>query len=326
MLTAIRRHILYKYGKILYAPYKKMLYNERAAMQEKTLMMGKHTLTQEITLTAINTLFYFEFNDKFKDRIETHPAWEMIYADRGRCTVVANDKTFTLEQGEMYFHKPYEAHMLQIPEGEFPNILVCSFLCDSPALSHLKERKVRASTTVKGHIAAIIREATQTFDLSDRRLVIQGILFKSKNRLFGGEQSILLRLTLMLIELLRECAFHPAQESRFLPREQTDPLCGRIIDFLEKNLFATLDMETLSRHVGFSRCYISKHFSRVCGTPLVRYFNKMKMEEAKRLIRETKYSFFEISEMLMLSNSHYFSTLFKTYVGMTPTEYKQSCK
>ncbi len=303
-----------------------MLYNERATMEEKTLTMGKHTFTQEVSLTAIDTLLYFEFNDKFKDRMESHPAWEMIYADRGRCTVVADGKTFSLEQGELYFHKPYEPHMLQIPKGEFPNILVCSFHCQSPALSHLKERKFRASTTVKGHIAAIIHEATRTFDLSDRGLAIQGILFKSENRLFGGEQSIFLRLTLMLIELLREHAFHPVGQSRFVPKDQADPLCRRIIEFLEENLYEALDMDALCRHVNFSRCYISKHFSRTCGTPLVRYFNKMKIDEAKRLIRETKYSFFEISEMLMLSNSHYFSTLFKKYVGMTPTEYKQSCK
>lgn len=295
-------------------------------MKEKTLTIGKHPLTEEVALTAVDTLFYFEFSDKFKDHIESHPAWEMIYADRGNCTVVADDRRFTLEQGELYFHKPHEAHMLEIPKGEFPNILVCSFHCTSPALTHLAERKLRASVTVKGHVAAIIDEATRTFDLSDRRLAIHGILFKSDKRLFGGEQSIFLRLTLMLIELLREHAFRPEGESRFLPKEQTDPLSRKIIAFLEKHLYEPLDTEALSRHVGFSRPYISKHFSRECGTPLVRYFNKMKMEEAKRLIRETKYSFFEISEMLMLSNSHYFSTLFKQYVGMTPTEYKQSCK
>ena len=303
-----------------------MLYNERAIMQEKTLTMGRHVLTEEVTLTAIDTLLYFEFNDKFKDHVESHPAWEMVYADRGRCTVVAGEKSFTLEQGELYFHKPFEPHLLQIPQGEFPNILVCSFHCDSPALSHLKEQKFRASTTVKGHIAAIIDEATRTFDLSDRRLAIQGILFKSERRLFGGEQSIFLRLTLMLIDLLREHAFRPEGESRFLQKGLSDPLCRKMIEFLEKHLYEPLDMDALCAHVNFSRSYISKHFSRECGTPPVRYFNKMKMEEAKRLIRETKYSFFEISEMLMLSNSHYFSTLFKNYVGMTPTEYKQSCK
>ena len=295
-------------------------------MKEKTLTIGKHPLNEEVVLSSIDTLFYFEFNDSFKDHIESHPAWELIYIDRGRCTVVADDRRFPLERGELYFHKPQEAHMLEIPKGEFPNILVCSFHSDSPALSHLAERKLLASTTVKGHIAAIIDEATRTFDLLDRRLAIQGILFKSKKRLFGGEQSIFLRLTLMLIELLREHAFRPEGETRFLPKEQTDPLSRKIIAFLEEHLYEPLDMGALSRHVGFSRTYISKHFSRECGTPPVRYFNKMKMEEAKRLIRETKYSFFEISEMLMLSNSHYFSTLFKNYVGMTPTEYKQSCK
>ena len=295
-------------------------------MDEKVITLGKHPLTEEVAITAIDTLFYFEFSDKFKDHMESHPAWEMVYVDRGRCTVIADDRRFLLEQGEMYLHKPHEAHMLEIPQGEFPNIFICSFHSSSPSICHLQERKLRASTTVKGHIAAIIHEATQTFDLSDRRLAIQGILFRSKDRLFGGEQSIFLRLCLMLIDLLREHAFRPDGEHRFLPKDQTDPLCRKIIDFLEKNLYAPLDMGALSHHVGFSRPYISKHFSRVCGTPLVRYFNKMKMEEAKRLIRETKYSFFEISEMLMLSNSHYFSTLFKTYVGMTPTEYKQSCK
>ena len=313
------------------APYNKMLYNkstEEAQMEEKIVTLGKHPLTEEIVLTAIDTLFYFEFSDKFKDHMESHPAWEMVYVDRGRCTVVADDRRFSLERGEMYFHKPHEAHMLEIPSGEFPNILVCSFHCASPALLHLKEKKLRASATVKGHIAAIIDEATRTFDLSNHRhLAIQGILFKSENRLFGGEQSIFLRLTLMLIDLLREHTFHPEGERRFLSKEQAaDPLCRKIIEYLESNLYAQLDMKDLCRHVSFSRFYISKHFSRVCGIPLVRYFNKMKMEEAKRLIRETKYSFFEISEMLMLANSHYFSTLFKKHVGMSPTEYKQSCK
>lgn len=328
MLTAPRRHILYKQDKILYAKYKKMRYNNgkgRITMQEN-FRMGRTTLEKEISISAVDTVFYFEFNDGFRDHVESHPAWEMIYADRGRCEILADEHTFMLEQGELYFHKPHESHMLRIPKGEFPNILICSFHCDSPALTHLRERKLRASLTVKGHISSIIHEAVQTFDQSDRRLLIQGVLFRSENRLFGGEQSILLRLELMLLELLREHAFRPVRENRFLPKEQTDPLSRRIIEFLEENLYRPLDMDALCRRVGFSRSYISKHFSRTCATPLVRYFNKMKMEEAKRLIRETKYSFFEISEMLMLSNSHYFSTLFKAYVGMTPTEYKQSCK
>ena len=48
--------------------------------------------------------------------------------------------------------------------------------------------------------------------------------------------------------------------------------------------------------------------------------------EAKRLIRETEKNFQEISDSLGFSSAHYFSTIFKKYVGMTPTQYKKSCK
>lgn len=294
---------------------------------EQSFKMGKNTVEQLVTLDAVDTLLYFEFSDKFRDHLESHPAWEMIYADRGRCTVVAGERSFVLEQGELYFHKPFEPHMLEIPHGEFPNILICSFQSSSPALFHLKEKKLRADATVRQHIFAIIQEAIRTFDLSDKRLLIQGILFKSKDHLPGGEQSIFLRLQLMLIELLRRHAFPTESTERFLTGAGAeDPLCRSIIAYLEQHICENPDMGAICEHVCFSRSYVSRHFSKVCGIPLSQYFNKMKMEEAKRLIRETRYSFTEISERLMLANSHYFSTLFKKYVGMSPTEYKQSCK
>jgi AraC-like DNA-binding protein len=194
-------------------------------------------------------------------------------------------------------------------------------------MRYFENRRLRASLTVKQHISAIIHEATQTFDLSERLLVIQGILFKGEDRLWGGEQSIFLRLELMLLELLRENFFSGNQKSRFLSKElAADPLCCRVIEFLEEHLCERLDIDALCKALSFSRSHISKRFRAVCGFPIARYFNRMKIEEAKRLIRETKLSFFEISERLSLCNSHYFSNLFVQFVGMSPTQYKQSCK
>ncbi len=296
-------------------------------MSEKSISFGRRMAEMPIHIEALDTLFYFEFSDKFKDYMQSFPAWEMIYADHGHCRIFSDDKTFMLEQGELYFHKPYEEHMLEVLPGEYPNILVCSFRSSSPALSHLIDRKIRVSAPIKGHIAAIIDEATRTFDLSNRRLVIQGILFRNENRLFGGEQSIFLRLTLMLIEILREHVFNDTLRDRFLTKEAAaDSLCCKIIDYLQQHLYEKLYIPELCAHFSFSRSRVCGHFSKVCGMPITRYFNLMKMEEAKHLIRTTSLSFFEISERLMLANSHYFSTLFKDVVGMTPSQYKKSCK
>ena len=95
-----------------------------------------------------------------------------------------------------------------------------------------------------------------------------------------------------------------------------------IISFLEERLYGKITLEEISHRFSFGKTYISKQFIKVCGHSIIDYFNLMKINEAKRLIRESSHNFFEISEMLMFSNSHYFSTIFKKHTGMTPRQYR----
>ena len=113
----------------------------------------------------------------------------------------------------------------------------------------------------------------------------------------------------------------------FFPKEIIkDEFALKIIAFMEKHLYGKFTMEELSRELSFGKTYISRYFIKTCGYTIIDYFNMMKINEAKRLIRESKYNFFEISERLMFANSHYFSTIFKKHTGMTPTQYKNSCR
>ena len=296
-------------------------------MSEKSISFGQKIAQKPIHVESLDTLFYFEFNDRFQDKPEAHPTWEIVYADRGQCTVTADDRTFLLEQGELYFHKPFEQHMLSIPKNDYPNIIIISFYCASPAMRFFERKKLQASLSAKQYISSIIHEASLAFDNQNRRLQIQGTALKTKERLFAAEQSILLRLELLLIELIRENSPTYSEKRKFLSKEiAEDALCVAVIDYLQEHLLEKLSIGALCTKLCVSRSRISSHFSKVCGMSITRYFNIMKIEEAKHLIRTESLSFFEISERLMLSNSHYFSTLFKDVVGMTPSQYKKSCK
>ena len=286
----------------------------------------KYVINKSIDITSITSIHYFEFDDKFIDKSESHEPWELVYVDRGECNVVADGETILLKQGEMYFHKPHESHMLKTIKGVAPNVFIIVFSSDSAAMGYFENQKLVASMATKQHIAAIIHEASGTFDLNFNNPGMQKLQPKTVDALWGGEQTILLRLELMLIEIIRDNNYY-TQTKMFFPKEIiNDEFALKVISFMEERLYGKFSLDELSKNLSFGKTYISKYFIKTCGYSVIDYFNMMKINESKRLIRETQYNFFEISEMLMFANSHYFSTLFKKYTGMTPTQYKKSCR
>ena len=280
-----------------------------------------------LVIDSISSIHYFEFDDAFTDEPEAHEPWEMVYVDRGECGIIADGQRLHLKQGEMYFHKPHETHMLEVIKGIAPNIFIVTFSSRSPAMHYFEGRRLSASMSTKQHISAILHEASETFDLPFNNPRMQRLRLKEGNSLWGGEQTVRLRLELMLIEIIRSDHYYVARPKMFFPKEIiTDEFSLKIIAFMEDRLYGKFTMDELSRTLSFGKTYISQYFTKTCGYSIIDYFNMMKVNEAKRLIRESGHNFYEISEMLMFSNSHYFSTIFRKYTGMTPTQYKKSCK
>lgn len=306
----------------------KILYRKVHDVSKKKLAVKSPDNNPKLLeIDALSTIYYFEFDDSFLDRPETHLAWELVYVDRGECNIIANDKTLRLKQGDMYFHKPFETHMLQTIKGIAPNIFIMTFVSSSDAMKYFENRKLTASMSTKQHIAAIIHEASNTFDLPFNNPKMRRLKLKPEDGLWAGQQSILLRLELMLIEIVRENQYYITNRKMFVPKEIIeDEFVLKIISFMEQRLYGKFTMDELSHELSFGKTYISRCFTKACGYSIIDYFTKMKINEAKKLIRTSKYNFFEISEMLMFSNSHYFSTVFKKYTGMTPSQYKKSCR
>ena len=299
-------------------------------MKDGFFMSNKYLgrkIQKVINVNTISNIHYFEFNDDFVDTPESHSMWEMVYIDRGECNVVADDNTILLHQGEVYFHKPFEKHMIQVIKGVSPNVFIVAFECSSSAMRFFEDRKLQVTMNTKQHITAIIHEASNTFELPNSDLHGGELKFKSHDVLWGGEQTVLIRFELMLIELIRANNKHIVNRSSAQSKKDVvdDDFCLKIIEYMESHISEKLSMDELSRAMSFSKSYISKRFVAACGCSVIDYFTIMKIDEAKRLIRESNKNFFEISDMLMFSNSHYFSTVFKKHVGMTPTQYKKSC-
>lgn len=288
--------------------------------------MGTQYLKQKID-TAINisgivTIHYFEFDRNFSSRGEKHDFWEMVYIDKGEAIIEAKSEVFTLRQGEAVFHRPNEFHKFLANGKVAPNVFIITFVCHSKDMDFFKGKHLNIPTHLRMHIANIISEAEATYHLVKNDPYISELTGKNDAPL-GGKQLIKINLEMLLIALLRQ-GINARNTTR--KDEIHDSLAEEIVELLHSNIYGYITVDEICKKLSFSRSYISAKFKKACDMTINEYSNKLKIEEAKTLIREEKHSISEISAMLCYDNVHYFSKVFKRVTNMSPREYKASVK
>ena len=93
--------------------------------------------------------------------------------------------------------------------------------------------------------------------------------------------------------------------------------------FIEENYAdQNTTLTTVAQAVALSPNHFSTIFSQECKTTFIEYLTNVRIENAKRLIRETDMKGYDIAYECGFSDPHYFSYIFKKNTGMSPREYK----
>lgn len=105
-------------------------------------------------------------------------------------------------------------------------------------------------------------------------------------------------------------------------REETKPV--RIArEYILKNYSRQLTLEEVASQAGFSAVYFSTMFKKLTGQSFADYLTEVRLEEAKRMLKEDNKSILEISEAVGYSDNKYFRKLFKKATGMKPSDYRK---
>lgn len=106
------------------------------------------------------------------------------------------------------------------------------------------------------------------------------------------------------------------------PGKKSHALVDRVIkDHIEKCYHEELSLEKIAARLHVNRNYLSQLFKRITGEPFVTYVNKYRIRKAIELIRTGQYMVYEISERVGFQNATYFSQVFKSITGHSPSEY-----
>ena len=104
----------------------------------------------------------------------------------------------------------------------------------------------------------------------------------------------------------------------------TDNIIKRLNAYLEKNYNKDIKLETLAKIFSYNSAYLGKIFKKEVGESFNNALDKIRIENAKKLLLETDLKVYQVSERVGYSNIDYFYSKFKRYVGISPKEFKRA--
>lgn len=283
-----------------------------------------HKISNLINVQKIVTIHYQALEKNYVFPGEQHDFWEINYADKENVFVGIDGKKLELKQGEILFIKPNQPHFVESGNKE-PNLFIISFSCRSESMNFFADKKLSLPEKYRYLLQNIMSEAEDTFALPDFDPHLNELKLKDNPNL-GGEQIIKNTLENLLIYLLRFSQNKRQTQEFFVSKiADSSELQDEIVRILNSKIYGKFQLSDLSNELHYGTTRLCTFFREKTGKSIYQTYLKLKLDEAKKLIRKNK-SFAEISDLLCFDSISTFAFVFKKHVGMTPSEYRSSIK
>lgn len=126
-------------------------------------------------------------------------------------------------------------------------------------------------------------------------------------------------VSLVLMELTQETAEQNARSENRIP-----PVIFSVAEWIRTNYYKQISVLRLANEFGYQADYLSVLFKKHMGSTLVQYVNKVRMENAKKLLADYGLPIKETAYVCGFPDEKYFMKVFKKTEGLTPTQYKNA--
>lgn len=93
--------------------------------------------------------------------------------------------------------------------------------------------------------------------------------------------------------------------------------------YIERNFTSPLRLEEIAGQLRISPFYLSRLFSQESDFSLFEYLAEVRINEARRLLRDSRMLVSEIAARVGFNNASYFAKVFRRRVGCSPVEYRE---
>lgn len=252
-----------------------------------------------------------------------HEELEFNYAYKGSIIIETVNNIYTIHQGEAYFINTNvmntkrkaekeaasieHAHLFHpiLLAGHYRSIYETKYM--NPILkNHALEVIIIKENTKSGkEFLEILHKLTKLSIINNSELEIRNLLSRAWTVLTQE------------IDLQR-------QRNIMIPTRYSHDRAKSILSFIHKHYSEKLTLDKLSADLGISTKECIRSFKNTFHQTPMDYLVYYRIEQAKRLLRETDKPITDIAFGTGFNNSAYFSKTFKKYLNMTPKEFRQT--
>lgn len=121
----------------------------------------------------------------------------------------------------------------------------------------------------------------------------------------------------ILLKRIEELGSQMARTGRM-----SNPLVLKAVNYIADNYAQEITISEISDALYVSNVHLSQVFKREMGISIIKYLINCRVEQAKKLLRETDEYIYQISENVGFREFRHFSKTFKEMTGLSPTEYR----
>lgn len=116
-------------------------------------------------------------------------------------------------------------------------------------------------------------------------------------------------------------------ENSFLKKKSNNHsgflIVKEIADFINENYYLDIGKALVEEKFMFNYDYINRVFKKMMGQSIVKYRNKVRIDNAKNLLKTTELTVLEISEKVGFEDKYYFIHAFTKRVGISPLQFRE---
>lgn len=261
--------------------------------------------------------------DSMSSQPHTHDFLELAYVTKGSAVHFVGSKKMIISKGDYFIIDYYGVHSYYSMDNKPFQIINCLF---RPELIDKSMKYCRSFHTLLNHYLIKMNAANLSINPSNSLFhdfdgkiynYLKSLLKEYAEKQAGFNE--IMRCT--LIELI-------ISTMRTIKKTDTDGdnITKFIASYIKENYMKKITLTEIAKELQYSVPYLSNKFKSDFGIGFCDYLEKLRIDEACRLLSNTNRTVGDISESVGYIDTDFFYSVFKKLTGKTPGQFRRMYK